>query len=86
VRANAAAVLAALSLIVLALYLCGLLPGLTVIVAATLGFISAWTGILAGTGGETTGWRRRTALAAAGLGVVVVISATGILLSGSLLK
>jgi hypothetical protein len=79
-RANAAAVLAALSLIVLALCVCGLLPGLSVIVAATLGFIAAWTGILAGTGGETTGRRRGVALAAAGLGVVVVITASGILL------
>ena len=85
-RANAAAVLAALSVIVLVLCLRGLLPGLVgIVVAMTLGFITGWTGILAGTGGETTGWRRRMALAAATVGVIVVIIASGIFL-GSLGK
>jgi hypothetical protein len=80
VRALVAALLAALSAILVVLCFRGVLPGLSAVAPVTLAFIGACVGILGATDDDTTPARRRFAVGAAVAGTLVLIVACGLLL------
>ena len=75
-RMQIAAVLAAVAVVLGALFLCGVLSGIIIVVPMTVGFVAAWTGILAAAEEETSTKRRWMALGAAAVGTVVLIIAS----------
>ena len=81
-RASGAAAMAALAAIVLALCLRGVLPGMGVVVAMTLSFVAAWTGVIAATADGVSVRRQRMALGIVAAAVIILLVASGLFLSG----
>jgi hypothetical protein len=75
VRAPIAAGLTALSAILVVLCFRGILPGLGAVAPMTLAFIAACIGVLGATDEETTPARRRLAIGAIVLAVLVLAAA-----------